>query len=101
MATLKTIPLSGGAENANQTFYAQLGEHEITFKLNFMSYVDSPYWNVDLLENGIPLVVGLNLVGGCDLLAPYHFGLGSLYFTGAEATLDNLGTANELVWVAP
>ncbi len=101
MTTLMTIPLSGGAENANQTFYAQLGEREITFKLNFISYVDTPYWNMDLLENGTPLVVGLNLVGGCDLLAPYNLGLGSLYLAGAAATLANLGTANELVWVSP
>ena len=101
MAFVKKIPLSGGAENAHQTFYVQLGEREITFKLDFMSYVDTPYWNVDLLEHGEPLVVGLCLVGGCDLLGPYHLGLGALYLSGAEATLDNLGTANELIWVSP
>lgn len=101
MAFMKTIPLGGGVENAHQQFYVQLGDREITFKLDFMSYVDEPYWNMDLLENSTPLVVGLNLVGGCDLLAPYHLGLGSLYLTGTTATLDNLGTANELVWVSP
>jgi hypothetical protein len=98
---VKEIPLSGGAENAHQSFYAQLGAHEITFKLDFMSYVDDPYWNCDLAENGETLVAGLKLVGGCDLLEPYQLGLGKLIMTGAVPTLDNLGAENHLIWVEP
>ena len=98
---MKEIPLSGGAENAHQSFYAQLGSHEITFKLDFMSYVDDPYWNCDLSENGEALVAGVKLVGGCDLLEPYQLGLGKLIMTGAVPTLDNLGVENHLIWVEP
>lgn len=66
-----------------------------------MSYVDDPYWNCDLAENGETLVAGLKLVGGCDLLEPYQLGLGKLIMTGAVPTLDNLGVENHLIWVEP
>ena len=94
------IPLNGGVEYSHQTFVVNIAEREITFKLDYCGYVDTPFWNLDLYENGEPLVEGLTLQGGCDLIAPYHLGLGKLFLVGDEPTLDNLGVSNSLLWVA-
>lgn len=94
------IPLQGGAEYAHQTFTVNIAEREITFKLDYCGYVDHPFWNLDLLENGVPLIEGLTIQGGCDLIAPYHLDLGKLFLVGDEPTLDNLGVANTLLWVS-
>lgn len=96
---MKQIPLEGGAINAHQTFTVTLGDREITFELDFMGYTDHPAWNCNLYENGKPLVYGLLLVTGGDLLAPYHLNLGQLWMAGDEPTLENLGIDNELVWI--
>lgn len=96
---MKEITLSGGASNARQEFQATLNDREITFRLFWCSYVDSPFWNVDLFEKGERLVSGLVLKPGCDLLAAYHLDLGRLIMVGEEPTLDNLGERNHLVWV--
>ncbi len=98
---MKVIPLSGGLKNAHQTFSAELGDRTITFDLDYLGYLDSPVWNISLSEQGETLVAGLLLVSGCDLLEPYNLGLGRLCVVGEEPTLDNLGTNNQLIWVAP
>lgn len=98
---MKVIPLTGGLENAHQTFSANLGGRTISFELDYMGYIDHPAWNLTLSERGVVLVAGLLLVGGCDLLEPYCLGLGRLCVVGEEPTLDSLGTTNELIWVAP
>ena len=98
---MNQIPLEGGAQNAHQTFSVELVGREITFKLDWCGYVDMPFWNLDLLERGLPLVLGLKLVPGCDLIGPYKLDLGQLWLVGEEPTLDNLGVDNQLVWIEP
>lgn len=98
---MNLISLEGGAKNAHQTFSVELAGREITFKLDWCGYVDYPFWNFDILERGLPLVLGLKLVPGCDLIAPYKLDIGQLWFVGEEATLDNLGFDNHLVWIEP
>lgn len=97
---MKVIPLTGGAKNAHQSFSVLLGDHELTFRLDFMGYIDVPSWNLTIEEDEEVLVEGLLLRCGCDILGPYQLGLGKLVMIGEEPTLDNLGTTNQLVWVA-
>ena len=94
------IPIKGGAENAHQSFTANLGGNEFTFYLNFMAYLDEPSWNMDIEVNGEMLIYGLLLKCGCDLLSEYQFNLGGLLIFGEEPTLDNLGVSNTFVWVS-
>lgn len=94
------IPLEGEAINAHQDFTAQLGDNEITFRLDFQPYRKVPSWNVSLFKDGDPLVLGLVLTGGCDLLSPYHLDIGSLSLEGDEPTLDNIGISNKLIWTS-
>ena len=98
---MNLIPLEGGPQNAHQTFSVELAGRDITFKLDWCGYVDFPFWNLDILERGLPLVLGLKVVPGCDLVEPYKLGLGKLVLVGEEPTLDNLGIDNQLVWIDP
>lgn len=94
-----TIPLGAGAANAHQRFSVQLGDSLIDFELDFISYLDSPDWSMNLVRDGTRLVSGAMLEPGCDVIQSYRAGIGQLVFTGAEVTLDNLGIENFLVWV--
>jgi len=94
------IPLKGGAENAHQQFSATLDGVFLNFTLNYVSYLDAPAWSMDIHRDGLLIVAGAMLVSGADVIASYRAGIGHLIFSGAEVTLDNLGMANNLVWVA-
>ena len=94
------IPLQGGAKNAHQDFVVSLGDRVLTFYLDFCGYAKYPFWNADIYENGNPIVLGLVLKCGCDLLAPYQLGMGKLVMTGEEPTLENLGESNIFTWLA-
>ena len=98
---MKEITLTGGAGNARQSLTATMNGREITLTFYWCGYVDAPFWNLDLTESGRPVVSGLVLRPGADLLAPYALDLGRLIFVGEEATLDNLGERNHLVYVEP
>lgn len=95
------IPLRSGAANAHQQFSVQLGENLIDFEVNFLSYLDYPAWCMNLKRDGSTLVSGAMLEPGCDVIQGYRTGIGQLVFVGKRPTLDNLGTDNSLVWVAP
>ena len=55
---------------------------------------------MDISRDGSKLISGAMLVPGCDVAANYNAGIGLLIFVGDDPTLDNLGTANHLCWVA-
>jgi hypothetical protein len=93
------IPLSAGVANAHQRFSIQLGTNLINFEIDFISYLDSPAWSMNLFRDGSPLVCGAMLEPGSDVIAPYRAGIGLLVFVGDPPTIDNLGIANHLVWV--
>lgn len=97
---MKEIPLNGGAQNAHQSFTVNLGGKEINFRLDYLTYVENPAWNLNLSVDGESIVEGLLLKCGCDILAPYQLGIGKLVMIGDEPTLDNLGVRNSLIWVA-
>ena len=91
------IPLSNGAENARQSFTAQLGEIYCDIRVYFLSYLDKPTWCIDVIRDGSPVVLGVALEpnGVIDLGV-----IGYLVLTGRDTTLDNLGRDNKLTWVA-
>ena len=94
-----TIPLASGPANAHQRFSVQLGDNLIDFEIDYVSYLDFPAWSMTLRRDGSVLVAGAMLEPGCDVISGYGAGIGRMIFTGEEATLDNLGTANALTWV--
>ena len=91
------IPLQGGAVNAHQIFTMQLGENTLDFTLNYVTLYDS--WSLDIERDDVSLVNGAMLEPGSDIIKTYNAGIGKLIFVGDEPTLDNLGSANHLVWV--
>lgn len=93
------IPLKNGAANAHQRFSVQLGDNLIDFEIDYNSYLDSPSWSLNLYRDGTRLIAGAMLEPGADIIGPYQVGIGRLVFVGEEVTLDNLGVANQLVWV--
>lgn len=99
--TRSTIPLDGGSVNAHTTFEIQLGDNLVEFEIDYRTITDS--WSINLLREGVRIVNGAMLEPGADIIAPWglHETIGRLIFTGDVTTLDNLGTANTLVWVSP
>lgn len=95
------IPLLPGAANAHQRFSVQLGENLIAFEVDYVSYLDAPAWSMNLSRDGSRIVAGAMLEPGCDIIQSYRAGIGQMVFTGSDATLDNLGVENFLVWVPP
>lgn len=93
------IPLLNGSVNAHQRFSVQLGVNLIDFQVDYVSYLDSPAWSMNLFRDGSPLVLGAMLEPGCDVIGNYRAKIGMLVFVGDAVTLDNLGIANHLVWV--
>ena len=94
------LPLSGSDEQFNVSI---LGT-EYTF---IVQYRDEPYfcWMLDLLtNNGDPIVRGIPLVTGVDLLSPFSgaLKLGFSLFVGTDGapdsppTEDNLGTLSHV-----
>lgn len=94
------IPLTGGADNAHQIFTVLLGENLLEFKLNYIT-VEGPAWSMDISRGGVNLAYGIMLEPNAELLTGLYLDIGSLSFTGVEATLDNLGVNNQLSWETP
>lgn len=97
---MKLLPVVGGLPNAHQTFSFVLGENELAFELDFLTYIEIPAWNLSIKKDDEYLVEGLLLKCGADLLEPYHLGIGRLFVIGDEPTLENLGVTNQLIWMA-
>ena len=91
-----TIPLKGGASNAHQKFFVQLGENFLEFNLNYITRF--PGWSVDILREGVPLINVAMLVPGAEITKNFNAGIGRLLFVGDDTTIDNLGKSNKLVW---
>lgn len=93
------IPLSNGSANAHQRFGVTLGDNYLNFEIDYLSYLDTPGWSMNILRDGTYLVSGAMLVPGADVISTYHAGIGRLVFVGEEVTLNNLGIDNHLAWV--
>ena len=93
------IPLSNGSANAHQRFGVTLGDNYLNFEIDYLSYLDTPGWSMNILRDGTYLVSGAMLVPGADVISTYRAGIGRLVFVGEDVTLNNLGIDNHLVWV--
>ena len=91
-----TIPLQGGAVNAHQIFFVQLGENFLEFRLNYVTRFSG--WSLDILKEGESLIAGAMLVAGAEITRNFEADIGRLLFVGDDPTIDNLGQSNELVW---
>jgi len=92
------IPLVGGAVNADYTFQIQLGDNAVDFRIHYLTTREQ--WTCDLSVEGVTVATGVMLLCGDELLQNYNAGIGRLVMTGADPTLDDLGTNNKLVWVS-
>ena len=95
------IALKSGSANAHQRFTQRLGENLLEFRVNFLAYQEMPLWTLDIYRDGAPVALGMGLAAGAVITEGYNLpkDIGRLYFVGAEATLDNLGKDNHLVWL--
>ena len=89
-----------------QSFTTQLGSAVYQFDLRWNDR--SNVWTMDISDpvSGNPIVSGLAVVLGADLLKPYALGIGTLIVvdetsTNTEAALDSLGSSVNLYWVSP
>ena len=109
----KTIPLQGTATFANYSQSIDLGDYSYEIELH---YQQNGQWSMDIIADGdvgdIPIetvngqnyvAMGVMLEGGADLVEMYNITetFGQLFFVGEDATLDNLGQDNKLVWYSP
>ena len=88
-----------------QSFTTQLGSAVYQFDLRWNDR--SNVWTMDISDpvSGNPIVSGLAVVLGADLLKPYALGIGTLILvdetsTNTEAALDSLGSSVNLYWVS-
>lgn len=97
---MQNIPLQGGAFNAHQQFSVQLGDNLVDFDIN---YQQSGQWSLDLYQDGVIICAGAMLEPNADVIESWNLEgvIGSLVFTGLEATLENLGNDNTLTWLSP
>ena len=103
MTTVYEIPLSP----VPQSLQIALGA--TTYKLTVTYNSSSELWNLDVADvSGAPILSGLPLVTGCDLLEQFAY----LGFTGqlvtqtdhnpdAPPTVDNLGVLGRVFYIAP
>lgn len=109
----KIIPLVGGETNANYSQLVDLGDYSFELVLH---YQQNGQWSLDVIADGdvgdVPtttlndkeyVAMGAMLEGGADIVAEHNIKdtFGQLFMFGDEATLDNLGSENKLVWFAP
>lgn len=91
-----TIPLQAGAVNSHQRFSVQLGKNLVDFRMDW-NYLTNR-WLVNLEIEGVTVLSGGVLAAG-GIINRSMPEIGILFFNGNDATVDNLGIENSLVWV--
>lgn len=103
MATVYEIPTSPNP----QTFSITLSGTPYRFTLRWNAVAQ--LWSIDIADvNGTPILSGLLVVTGVDLLAPYEYlNFGGSLFAMTDNNSDlppafaTLGETSHLYWVAP
>lgn len=65
------------ADAADQQFSAILNNRRVTLRLRYNVTTDR--WSFDLSLDDLPVLQGRRIVTGVDLLAPFNFGIGSIF----------------------
>jgi uncharacterized protein DUF6983 len=92
-----------------QTLSVQLGGTTYRLTLLFRNDPITPTWTVDIADSaGNPILQGIPLVTGADLLAQYgYLGFGGALVVqttsnpDAVPTFENIGSDGNLYWVSP
>jgi hypothetical protein len=89
-----------------QSFNCQLGE--TTYQFNLIWNDRSSVWMMDIINptTQTPIISGLALVLGADLLEDSALGIGALVVvdetgTGTEASVTSLGDTTNVYWISP
>lgn len=97
------LPLSS---DPAQSFTCQLDDVKYFIEARYNSR--NGVWSLDLSDDAtrVPILTGLALVLGVDLLEPYNLGIGRLIAIdtegrGRDATADDLGTRVTVNWISP
>ena len=90
------IPLKAGIKNSHQRFTVQLGNNSCYFKVDYFN--EYKMWTVNVSSKNIGYVNSARLSAGAEISATHSQELGRFFFVGKEATLENLGQDNSLVW---
>ena len=101
--SLYKIPLS----TKPQTFNINLADKEYRLTIRWNASLGSESWILDIAtaNNGTPILSGIPIVTGVDLLGPYEyleFGGHLVCYSGSSdaiPTFENLGVENELLFV--
>lgn len=95
------IPLRNGSANAHQRFTQRLGENLLEFRIDYLAYQEVPMWTMSIYRDGAPVALGMGLQAGAVMTEAYNLpdDIGRFMLVGDEATLDNLGRDNHLVWL--
>lgn len=93
------IPLTA---DPSQAFSVVLSGVKYDVKVKANSRGES--WTIDFYQSGAPLVVGVTLASGVDILAQHALPIKGMYVVNVDnprlgATLENLGTSALLVIV--
>ena len=93
------IPLRSGAEYARHQFIVNVGDNQLLIKQEYLSYLDTPQWVISIFRESLPVVLSKPLVPNVEITSQAKMNIGRIVFVGGEATLDNLGEDNKLIWV--
>ena len=109
MPDVSEIPLSGWPQRFNLNVPLEGGSGAVGKYFMVFQYRNAPMggWVMDINDGaGNPLVCGIPLVTGADLLAQYaYLGLGGHIVVVSDAapdavpTFDNLGSGSHVYWV--
>lgn len=93
--TQYVIPLNASAPY--QEFTVNVAGRQFFFRLRWLALYK--FFVVDIYENNEPLTFGRGLHPGVNLLKiPVSFNKSRLFLEGATPTLNNLGSANRLIY---
>jgi hypothetical protein len=93
------IPLDNSPE---QVFSIRL--ENLVYRLRVTLNSRLAVWDIGFWRNDIPVVTGVALLGGIDILNQYNLALKNLFVVNTEGepldpTKENLGTGNRLILI--
>lgn len=71
---------------ADQQFSTILNNRRVTFRIRYNVTTDR--WSMDLSIDDLPILHGIRLVAGVDILAPFNLGIGHIYLLATSAGID-------------
>jgi hypothetical protein len=97
---MQKIPFTS---DPNATFTTTLNGVDYQFDTLYNERASVWTFDLSLAKTGVPLVTGVPILLGCDMLAPYGLGIGSLYAVDltAAAQREQVGYRSQPVDAGP